>query len=527
MLKILDCTLRDGGYYNKWQFSNKLIKDYVKKINDSKIEYIEIGFRFLKGSTLLGQCAYSDNSFLNKIKSNFCKICIMINGADLIKDNKFNQILYKKLFPKKLPNNIHMVRIACHLKELKILLPHLRYLRKNFKNIGINLMQISEISNKEILNVSKKLKKKEIKVFYIADSLGCLDNKKIIKIVKLIKSHWKGEIGFHAHDNMKKALSNCKTAIKVGVSWIDATISGMGRGPGNVKTEELIKSNKFFLKKYNYKPIFSLLKNYFLPLKKIYGWGTNEFYYLAAKNKIHPTYIQTLITDKKKENEIFEKIKLLSKIDSKKFNPDYLTLKNPKIDKNINYFNTNLEIKNKEVLILGSGKSVEKQKDYLEKIIKKRNFYTICINAKESIDDRLIDIRISSHPMRIYSDLSKFAQSKKTVVLPLSYCNQKFIKQRLNNYISFFPFEVSKESKFLIKKDMIKSPSNLSVSFALGIANIGKAKKIFLAGFDGFKNLEYKNIEFDEMINAYNKSKNFKKIISLTNTNLNIKKKEL
>lgn len=522
MLKILDCTLRDGGYYNKWQFSNKLIKDYVKKINDSKIEYIEIGFRFLKGSTLLGQCAYSDNTFLNQIKSNFCKICIMINGADLIKDNKFNQILYKKLFPKKLPNNIHMVRIACHLKELKILLPHLRYLRKNFKNIGINLMQISEISNKEILNVSKKLKKKEIKVFYIADSLGCLDTKKIIKIVKLIKSHWKGEIGFHAHDNMKKALSNCKTAIKVGVSWIDATISGMGRGPGNVKTEELIKSNKFFLKKYNYKPIFSLLKNYFLPLKKIYGWGTNEFYYLAAKNKIHPTYIQTLITDKKDNYEINEKIKILSKIDSKKFNPDYLRLKNVKIDKNINNFNANLEIENKEVLILGSGKSIIKNKNNIEKLIKKRNLYVICLNLKETINEKLVNIRVSSHPLRIYSDLNKFTRIKKIVVIPKSYYNQKFIKKKLSNYINFFPFEVSKDNQFILKKDLIKSPSNLSISFALGIANIGKAKKIFLAGFDGYENLEYRNIEFNEIIKAYNDARNSKKVFSITDTKLKI-----
>ena len=74
MLKILDCTLRDGGYYNKWQFSKKLAKDYLKKINESKIEYTEIGFRFKKSSTLLGPCAYSDNSFIRGLKSNHSKI---------------------------------------------------------------------------------------------------------------------------------------------------------------------------------------------------------------------------------------------------------------------------------------------------------------------------------------------------------------------------------------------------------------------------------------------------------------------
>ena len=71
----------------------------------------------------------------------------------------------------------------------------------------------------------------------------------------MIKKNWSGEIGFHAHDNMRKALSNCRTAITSGITWIDSTLLGMGRGPGNVKTEELITSNKIFTQRYNKKPI--------------------------------------------------------------------------------------------------------------------------------------------------------------------------------------------------------------------------------------------------------------------------------
>ena len=94
-------------------------------------------------------------------------------------------------------------------------------------------MQISEISLEKIKNVTKILNNYEIDVFYIADSLGTLDNYHLIKILDQIRSVRKGEIGIHAHDNMEKALSNSLTAIDNGATWVDATVNGMGRGPGN------------------------------------------------------------------------------------------------------------------------------------------------------------------------------------------------------------------------------------------------------------------------------------------------------
>ena len=161
MIKILDCTLRDGGYYNKWQFSEKLINDYIKKINEAKIDISEVGFRFNTKSSKLGISAYSNDNYLRQIKSNYSKICIMVNAADLILDRKFNKAVYKKLFLKKLPDNVYMVRIACHLHELKILIPYLKVFKKKFRNIAVNLMQISEMKSKDLLSISKELEKKK------------------------------------------------------------------------------------------------------------------------------------------------------------------------------------------------------------------------------------------------------------------------------------------------------------------------------------------------------------------------------
>ena len=104
-----------------------------------------------------------------------------------------------------------------------------------------------------------------------------------------------------------------------GVNWLDSTVLGMGRGPGNLKTEEIINHSKVEKNKYLIK---KLIKENFSPLKKKYKWGSNLYYRLAAKFKIHPTYIQEMLTDKRyKKNNYLQIIKNLSRNDSTKFNP--------------------------------------------------------------------------------------------------------------------------------------------------------------------------------------------------------------
>ena len=90
-LKILDCTLRDGGYYNNWDFSRELIEDYLQAMSAAKIEYVELGFRFLKKDIYLGPCAYTTSSFLETLKiPKKIKIGIMINAKDIL-SSKFSK----------------------------------------------------------------------------------------------------------------------------------------------------------------------------------------------------------------------------------------------------------------------------------------------------------------------------------------------------------------------------------------------------------------------------------------------------
>ena len=153
-------------------------------------------------------------------------------------------------------------------------------------------MQITEQKHHDIIDAVKLIKTAKPSVLYFADSLGAMDNEDVSKCIKSIKTHWSGEIGIHTHNNLGKAVSNSISAIQNGATWIDSTVTGMGRGPGNSETEYiLIEMSNFSKKKYNVLPLTKIIKKYFEPLKIKYKWGPNPFYYLAGKHGIHPTYI--------------------------------------------------------------------------------------------------------------------------------------------------------------------------------------------------------------------------------------------
>ena len=102
-MKILDCTLRDGGYYNNWEFDKNLIKEYLKVMDGIKVDYVEIGFRFLDKIRTKGQCAYSDESFLKSLKiPKNLKIGIMINASDFVSSKDIISFTTMEEFKEKL-----------------------------------------------------------------------------------------------------------------------------------------------------------------------------------------------------------------------------------------------------------------------------------------------------------------------------------------------------------------------------------------------------------------------------------------
>ena len=525
-LKILDCTLRDGGYYNNWDFSKDLIEEYLKAMSAAKIKYIELGFRFLKKDIYLGPCAYTTSSFLEtlNIPKNL-KIGIMINAKDITSSNLSKTEINKPFFEFSKKKKISFVRFACHITEIEKIIPICNQLNKKGIITAINLMQISEIDDLEIEKITKVISKSELDVFYFADSLGNLEPQNIIHISNLIKKNWKKDIGFHAHDNMGRALMNGIAAFNSGINWIDSTVTGMGRGAGNIQTEiALLQFSKELKKKPDISLLLKLIEKKFTPMKNKYGWGTNPYYYLAGQHKIHPTFIQSMLSNLKLEPiEMLSVIDNLKNSEGKNFNKNLIEVGNKMFNgKAKGTWQPFSLIKGRNVLILASGPSSLKHFKAIENFIKKNKPFVIALNTEKSIDEKLIDLRVSCHTLRIMSDVSIFKKIMQPLVLPLDRLpkkqKEKFNKLKIYNY----GLEV-RTGKFIFGKKSSVMPNSLTIVYALSIANSAKSKKIYVSGLDGYPMDDPRRHEMDETLKLYLSIQKKSELISITPTRYKIK----
>ena len=266
---------------------------------------------------------------------------------------------------------------------MKEILPLINWLKKSGYKVGVNIMQIPELSSREIKNAVKQIKKTKADVLYFADSMGSLDSSQTKRIVNQIKLIWKKSTGIHTHDNMGKALENSITAINNSVNWVDCTVTGMGRGPGNTKTEYLIlELNR---KREHLTDLLNLIKNYFEPLKERYKWGSNPFYYFAGLNSIHPTFVQEMLNDNGFDPEdIYYNLKNLSTVGGRKFSKELISLgKNYYRKINKGNWEPIKAIKNRNVLIIGPGISATKYKSKIIKFIKKNKPVSSCFKCNQ------------------------------------------------------------------------------------------------------------------------------------------------
>jgi len=282
-MKLIDCTLRDGGYYSNWQFSENLVSEYLSAMEEIKVDYVEIGFRFFSNEGFKGAYAHTSDCFLNELSipdglKN--KIGVMVNASDFLSDsNDRKQVLTKlnQLFKEKIESKVSLVRVATHYKDFsncKLIVNHLISL--GYK-VGLNIMQANSHGISLIGNEIKSFDDASLEFLYLADSYGSLKPSDISDLITETRKHWSGNLGIHAHDSMGNAVNNSLIAFELGVNWIDSTVTGMGRGPGNAQTEYLVIESERLRKVNLYSSSLpSLIDNFFIGLKKKYDWGMNN-----------------------------------------------------------------------------------------------------------------------------------------------------------------------------------------------------------------------------------------------------------
>ena len=498
---VLDCTLRDGGYYNNWNFDLVLVRKYLAAVNSANIDLVELGFRFLIKSDNLGYFAYSTDEFLTQLDlPKNIDIAVMINAKEYI-DFGIDKAIELN-FCEKLNSPVDVVRIATHADNIS----HCRRLTEKLKSLGyrvfLNLMKIDSLEDDALHDIVEKIREwNSIEVLYFADSFGNLDTHSISNIIEIIKSAWGGEIGIHAHDNKGHALINSLSAIDFGVNYVDATILGMGRGAGNTKMENLlVEISDKDLGGYSPDAIFPLVLKEFSQLKKQYKWGSNIYYYLSAVHGIHPTYIQEMLGDGRYGiDQVLSAITFLKDNTPSSYNLENMieALFNS-IGSEHGSWSAKGWAKEKEVLVIGSGPSTELYITEIIKYIEKNQPIVLCLNINQDIPENLVTAYIACHGTRISIELDLYANLTKPIILPMS---------RMPNEISDFLSKVDiLDYGLKIKKDSFSSQENgcildkpLVLMYALSLLSTSGVKKVSLTGVDGYEEDSSKQ---QEMVNS-------------------------
>ncbi|MFH0917887.1 MAG: aldolase catalytic domain-containing protein [Candidatus Omnitrophota bacterium] len=297
-IKVLDCTVRDGGLMNNHNFDLRFVREVYKALSQAGIDYMEIGY---KNSQRLfsvkeyGKWKFCKDQDIKEVTQGIesaTKISVMVDVDRVDVDD----VLPKPDSP------VDMIRVATYVKDVDKAI----YLVNHFADKGyetaVNIMAISRALDNELTECLQQLEKEsKARIIYIVDSFGSLYQETTEFLIKKAKSILKTkEIGIHAHNNQQLAFSNTIEAVIHDANYVDGSIFGLGRAAGNCPTELILG----FLKnpKYDIRPILDVISKEFVPLQKKIEWGYFIPYAITGILDEHPRSAIALRESDKKEN---------------------------------------------------------------------------------------------------------------------------------------------------------------------------------------------------------------------------------
>jgi len=296
-IKVVDCTVRDGGLMNNWHFSDDFVRSVYNACVEAGIDYMEIGYKS------------SEKSYSRKENGPW-KFCDEKDVRRIVGENKTNTKLSVMVdigrvdlndIPKKSKSVLDMIRVAAYVHQIDKAIVMAEHCMDKGYEATINLMAVSKVNERELDEALGDVARSKVPVFYVVDSFGSLYCEQIELLTKKYMDLLKGKtIGIHAHNNMQLAFSNTVTAIIHGCNMLDATLLGLGRGAGNCPIEILIA----FLKnpKYRLLPLFQSIQDHILPLQKKIDWGYHIPYLVTGSMNEHPKEAMAWMDSDKKDD---------------------------------------------------------------------------------------------------------------------------------------------------------------------------------------------------------------------------------
>jgi len=349
-----------------------------------------------------------------------------------------------------------------------------------------------------------------------------MDSTEVVRIVTALRRFWSGDLGIHTHNNMAKALDNCLTARDAGVKWLDATVTGMGRGAGNAQTENLLAVVSQESSRYVATLVYELAIRHFEPMQKKCGWGSSLLYFLGAQNNLHPTYIQNLLSDSHfGTDEVIGAIAYLRKQeDRSSYKGDVykaalsFSSGNEAISGSSNLCDMAL---GKEVLIIANGPSLNRYLADVKAYIKSRKPIVIAINIIDELATH-IDFHCISHNNKFLSEHSAYKSLEKPVILPLHRFDEIEL-EFFSEGCKLIDYGLDVQSNCLsVDNTSCVVPFDITVAYAFSIAEVMRAESVSLIGFDGYDSNDSRQLEMLKIIALMKELNISKKLVALTPT---------
>lgn len=494
---LLDCTLRDGGYINDWEFGEETIKGFGKKIAKTGIEIYEVGF--IKGDT------YDPNkSVFPDIQS--------ISGMICPKDEN---LMYVGMVDMSAPiplerivpydgTSIDGIRVIFKKEKIDLAYKYCERIKELGYKVFVNFVGTDLYSDEEFIAGIHKFNELHPFAVSIVDSFGLIKRKHFLRLIYLADNNLAEGIvlAYHAHNNLQQAFGNAEALVEMNLKrdlCIDACVFGMGRGAGNLNLELFAEyMNDNYDTKYRIEPMLEIMDEYLNDIYQKKFWGYSLPLYLSASTGCHPNYAIYLAEKNSLTVKAFnELLKGIPKEDKAKFSKDnaekyYRQYQESYIDDKEVVDKLSSELAGKKVLLLAPGSSLMKNYEKVNSEILKDDTVTIAVNFMS--DKFNLDYIFSSN-MRRYQKIQGKTDVQCIITSNMENCDN-------GEYVVNF-------SSYAMDKPEIIDNSGL---MALKLLVAAGVKEVTIAGMDGYstyssddyfdRNLEY---DFSKVADLRNK----------------------
>ena len=326
MIKLLDCTLRDGGYINDWRFGENAIPDMIQCLEQTGVDILELGF-------LKNEPYQRDRTVFNEMGQITALISSKRTGTDYAAMIEvFSPVSVESLQPRD-ESTVDIIRVIVwkdrHDENNNVVdaleegYEYCRHIVEKGYKLCVQPARVDQYSDVEFVNMLKMFEKLDPMAIYVVDSWGTMQSGDIMHYVRLADQTLKAgiAIGYHGHNNMLQAFGTAVEFVNSGIDRtliVDGSIYGMGRCAGNLNLEIMARYlNTNFGKAYGLEPMYNIYEEYIKDIYKQHKWGYSIPYFLTAIYGCHPNYAWYLCTERGLESTLLEQVLLRLNKDDK------------------------------------------------------------------------------------------------------------------------------------------------------------------------------------------------------------------